>query len=117
VTWAEVERLAQRLPGAERSTSYRRPCFKVGGKAFVTLRPLSAQDRAEVGRPVGELALVRVEHEVAKQAVLENEPACLTTSHFDGWPYVLVELDRAAPELVEELVTESFLVCGGSIAR
>lgn len=115
MTWDDVARIAAALPGAEPSTSYRRPCFEVGSKAFVTLRPLSVRDREELAEPpAGDLALVRVEHEVAKQAVLETEDACLTTSHFDGWPYVLVDLGRATPELVEELVTEAFLVSGGS---
>jgi len=85
---------------------------------FVNLRPLSQRDRkqlTEAGRtpPDSELILVRVEHEIAKQAVLDNEPACFSIPHLDGYAGVLVELDRATPELVEELVTESFLVCGG----
>jgi hypothetical protein len=58
--------------------------------------------------------LVRVEHEVAKEALLHTEDACLTIPHLDGYPGVLVELERAAPELIEELVTESFLICGGT---
>lgn len=118
VSWDEVCRLASGLPGAEPSTSWGRPCFKVGGRTFVNQRPLSQRDRkqlADAGRtlPEGELILVRVEHEIAKQAVLDNEPACLSIPHLDGYPGVLVQLDRATPGLVEELVTESFLVCGG----
>ena len=118
VSWDEVCQLASALPGTEASTSWGRPCFKVGGRTFVNLRPLSQRDRkqlTEAGRtpPDSELILVRVEHEIAKQAVLDNEPACFSIPHLDGYAGVLVELDRAMPELVEELVTESFLVCGG----
>src|SRR5919202_6045580 len=115
-TWDDVSRLAGALPGAEPSTSWRRPCFKVGGRAFVTSRPLSQRDRTQLeqlGRtpPGGELILVRVEHEVAKQALLHTEPACFSIPHLDGYPGVLVELERATPELLEELLTESFLIC------
>lgn len=119
-TWDDVCRLASALPGAEPSTRWRRPCFKVDGHAFVTERPLSKRDReqlAELGRtpPEGELILVGVEHEIAKQALLETEAACFSIPHLDRYPGVLVELDRAAPELLEELVTESFLVAGGTL--
>jgi len=120
VSWEDVCRVASALPGAQPSTSYGRPCFKIGGRAFVTQRPLSQRDRKqleEAGRtpPDGELVLVRVEHEMAKQAVLQNEPACFSIPHLDGYPAVLIELDRATPELVDELVSDSFLVCGGAL--
>jgi hypothetical protein len=87
----------------------------------VVLRPLSQRDRdqlAERGRrvPEGALVLVRVEHQVAKEALLHNEPACFSIPHLDGFDGVLVELDAATPALLEELVTESFLVCGGELA-
>ncbi|MFL5845155.1 MAG: MmcQ/YjbR family DNA-binding protein [Solirubrobacteraceae bacterium] len=116
--WDDVSLIAAALPGAGPSTSWGRPCFKVADRAFVTHRPLSKRDRAqltELGRtvPGGELALVRVEHELAKEAVLQGEPACFSIPHLDGYPAVLVELEHATPDLLEELVTESFLVCGG----
>ena len=119
-SWDDVARLAARLPGAEASTHWRRECFKVGGRAFVTRRPLSQRDRDQLvalGRPVpeSELVFVRVEHEGAKEAVLQTEPACLTVPHLDGYPAVLVALDDATPDLLEELVTESFLICGGTL--
>ena len=119
-TWDEVSRIASALPGTEPSTSWGRPCFKVGGAAFVTQRPLSKRDVKQLQEanrrvPDSELVLVRVEHEIAKQAVIETEAACLTIPHLDGYPAVLVELDAATPELLTELVSESFLVCGGRL--
>jgi hypothetical protein len=120
-SWDDVARLAAQLPGAEASTHWRRECFKVGGRAFVTRRPLSQRDREQLttlGRavPESELILVGVEHEGAKQALLHTEPACLTIPHLDGYPAVLVALDEAAPELLEELISESFLLAGGTLA-
>ena len=34
-SWEDVRRIALALPGAEESTSYRQPCFKVNGRPFV----------------------------------------------------------------------------------
>jgi hypothetical protein len=118
--WDHVSRIASALPGAEPSTSYGRRCWKHDGRAFVTLRPLSKRDRRQLEEarrsvPEGELVLLRVEHELAKQALIETEGACLSIPHLDGYPGVLVELDRATPELLTELVSESFLVCGGRL--
>jgi hypothetical protein len=119
-TWDDVCRLASGLPGAEPSTSWGRPCFKVRGHTFVTNRPLSKRDRAQLEElrariPDGELVLVSVEHELAKHALIENEDACFTIPHLHGYPGVLVELDRATPELLEEVVSESFLIAGGTL--
>jgi hypothetical protein len=119
-TWDDVCRIAAQLPGAEASTTYRRPCFKIEGRSFVNQRPLSQRDLQQLAErrtkiPESELILVRVEHELAKQAVIQNEPACFSIPHLDGYPGVLVELDSATPELLEELITESFLVCGGTL--
>jgi hypothetical protein len=121
-SWEDVGRLASQLPGAEASTSYRRPCLKIHGSWFVTLRPLSQRDLQQLAErrervPPGELVLVRVEHELAKQALIQNEAACFSIPHLDAYPAVLVELDRATPELLEELITESFLICGGTLDR
>jgi hypothetical protein len=119
-SWDDVCRIAARLPGAQASTTYRRPCFNVDGRSFVNQRPLSQRDLQQIAArgiapPDGELVLVRVEHELAKQALISNEEACFSIPHLDGYPAVLVELDRVTPELLEELITESFLVCGGSL--
>lgn len=89
-SWEDVRRIAAALPGAEAGTSWGRLAYKVDGRPFVNLRPLSQRDRrqlADLARnaPEGELPLVRV------------------------------ELERASPELLEELVTESFLICGGTL--
>src|SRR3954469_11716054 len=36
-TWEDVRRIALALPGAEESTSYRQPCFKVNGRPFINV--------------------------------------------------------------------------------
>jgi hypothetical protein len=53
---------------------------------------------------------VRVEHLVAKQAILADDPdVYFTTPHFDGYPAVLVRLDRISPEELQEAIVEAWL--------
>ena len=111
-TLEDVRRLALALPDTTEGTSYGNVAFKVREKLFVWERPLRKADRQALGdsAPEGEIIGVRVEHEVAKRALLESEPeCCFTTPHFDGSPVVLVRLDRTDHELLEELVTEAYL--------
>jgi hypothetical protein len=52
-----------------------------------------------------------VEHVGAKEALLADDPRIFfTTPHFDGFPAILVRLDRIAAEELEEVVTEAWLV-------
>jgi hypothetical protein len=44
--WATVREVASALPGAEESTTYGQPAFKVGGKLFAWLSPVPALRRA-----------------------------------------------------------------------
>jgi hypothetical protein len=51
-----------------------------------------------------------VEHLGAKEALLADEPnVYFTTPHFDGYPAVLVRLDRIAAHELEELIVEAWL--------
>jgi hypothetical protein len=84
----------------------------VRDKGFVWERPLRRADREALGdrAPTGPILGARVEHLGAKEAVLASDPdVFFTTPHFDGYPAILVRLDRiAAPEL-EELLVEAWL--------
>lgn len=111
--WDDVRRLALALPEAEEGTAYGSLAWKVKGKLFVWERPLRTRDRAELGdaAPEGPVVAARVEHEVAKRALVESEPEVyFTTAHFDGHPTILARLDRLDPGGLEELVTEAWLV-------
>jgi hypothetical protein len=111
MTFDDVERLATSLPDVVEGTSYGRRCWKVGGKAFATHRPLGKKDLAALGdaAPAEDPLLVSVEHLVATDALVATEDACFTTPHFDGYPAVLVRLDVVSPELLDELITDSWL--------
>jgi hypothetical protein len=110
--WEDVRRLALSLPETEEASSYGQPAWKVRGKTFVWERPLRKSDLKALGdtAPDGPILGARVEHLVAKEALLaDGGDAFFTTPHFDGYPAVLVQLERIGVEDLEEVVTEAWL--------
>ena len=110
--WDDVDRLARALPGVDESTSYGNRAWKVKDKGFVWERPLRRSDLEALGdaAPEGPILGVRVEHLVAKEALLADDPGVyFTTPHFDGYPAVLVLLERIAVDELEELLAEAWL--------
>ena len=85
-TWEDVDRLAHRLPEVEGGTSYSNRAWKVKGKAFAWERPLRGMDLEALGdaAPDGPILGARVEHLVAKEALLADAPGVyFTTPHSD----------------------------------
>jgi hypothetical protein len=85
----------------------------VRDKAFVWERPLRRADLEALGdaAPSGPILGAWVEHLVAKEALLQDDPGVFfTTPHFDGYAAVLVRLDRIGAEDLEEVITEAWLV-------
>ena len=110
--WDDVDRLALALPEAEAGTSYGNRAWAVKRKAFAWERPLRGTDRNALGdaAPEGPILGARVEHLVAKDALLADDPAVyFTTPHFDGYPAVLVRLERIGVDELEELLAEAWL--------
>lgn len=108
----EVAGLAMAMPQATEGTSYGNRAWKVGKALFVWERPLRGNERDALGddAPDGPIIGTRVDDLDEKEALLHaGHPGLFTTPHFDGHPTVLVELDAAAPELVEELVIDAWL--------
>jgi hypothetical protein len=84
----------------------------VRDKLFVWERPLRASDLRALGAsaPDGPILAARVEHLIAREALLANDPGVyFTTPHFDGYAAVLVRLEQIAPAELEELVVEAWL--------
>lgn len=111
-TWEDVRRLALVLPGARERISRDLRQWVVGDKLFVWERPLRRSDREALGEaaPDGPILAARVEHLVAKEAVLADDPRVyFTTPHFDGYPAVLVRLEEIADRDLEELIVEAWL--------
>ena len=113
-TWKDVTRLALALPEAEEGTTYGgNRAWTVRKKLFVWERPLRKRDFEELGdaAPNGPILGARVEHLIAKEALLADESGVFfTTPHFDGYPAVLVRLPEIQLDLLEEVVTEAWLV-------
>ena len=110
-TWDDVRRIALSLP-----ESVERPGetaqWQVRDKVFAWERPLRRKDLAELGdaAPDGQVLAVRVPDEGVKHALVATEPdVYFTTSHFDGYPAVMVRLERIAVADLAELVTEAWL--------
>ena len=111
--WDDVERLAMALPGAEAGLSRGLRQWKVGKRLFVWERPLRRADLEALGddAPDGPILGARVEHEGAKHALIADDPGVFfTTPHFDGYPAILVVLDRIGDDDLREVVTEAWLV-------
>jgi hypothetical protein len=112
--WDDVARLALSLPETEESTSYGNVAWKVRGKGFVWERPLGKSDLKALGdnAPLpGPILGAYVDDLGEKEALLaEGNDALFTIPHFDGFPAVLVLLDRIDLDRLEEIIVEAWLV-------
>jgi hypothetical protein len=111
-TWDDVRRIALALPETSERVSRGLSHWQVKDKLFVWERPLRRSDLEALGdaAPEGPILGVRVEHLGAKEALLADDPEVFfTTPHFDGYPAVLVRLDRIADAELEELIVEAWL--------
>jgi hypothetical protein len=111
-TWEDVRRIALALPETGEGESRGLAAWLVRDKFFVWERPLRKADLRALGdgAPDGPILGARVEHLVAKEALLADDPGVyFTTPHFDGYPAVLVRLDAIAVDDLEELIVEAWL--------
>jgi hypothetical protein len=111
-TWDDVRRIALALPETSEAVSWEHAHWRVKDKGFVWERPLRRSDLEALGdaAPEGPILGARVEHLVAKEALLADDPnVFFTTPHFDGYPAVLVRLDEISLEDLEEVIVEAWL--------
>jgi hypothetical protein len=111
-TWDDVQRLALALPETSERESRGLRQWRVKDKLFVWERPLRASDLEALGgsAPHGPILGARVEHLVAKEALVADPSGVyFTTPHFDGYPAILVTLDRITLADLEEVTTEAWL--------
>jgi hypothetical protein len=111
-TWEDVRRIAQSLPETSERRSRDLCQWRVRDKLFVWERPLRPKEVEALGSdaPDGPILGARVEHLGAKEALLADDPDIfLTTPHFDGYPAILVRLDRVTIEDLHEVVVEAWL--------
>jgi hypothetical protein len=111
-SWDDVRRIALALPETSERVSRDRPQWRVKDKLFVWERPLRQSDLEALGdqAPSGPILGARVEHLGAKEALLANdEGVFFTTPHFDGYPAILVRLERITVEDLDEVIVEAWL--------
>jgi hypothetical protein len=111
-SWDDVRRIALGLPETSEQLSRDLRQWRVKDKGFVWERPLRRADLEALGdqAPDGPILGARVEHLVAKEALLADDPSIyFTTPHFDGYPAILVRLDRIGLEDLQELIVEAWL--------
>jgi hypothetical protein len=96
----DVRAIALSLPGTTEEQWYQTPGYKVAGKGFLRLRT-----EAEGG------LIVFVSDLGEKEGLLNsNSDAFYTTPHYDGYPVVLVNLDKIDHDELRELITDSWLI-------
>lgn len=111
-TWDDVRRIALSLPDTSERLSRGLRQWRVRDKAFVWERPLRRADVQPLGYAVadGPILGARVEHLGAKEALLADDPGVFfTTPHFNGYPAILVRLDRVSLEDLHEVIVEAWL--------
>jgi hypothetical protein len=111
-TWEDVSRLALALPDAREESRRGLRFWIIKDKLFVWERPLRKSDLRALGdaAPEGPILGARVEHLVAKEALIADNPdVYFTTPHFDGFPAVLVLLEKIELDELEEVIVEAWL--------
>jgi hypothetical protein len=102
----DVRRIALALPHVEEIPSDGFD-FRVGNKGFVWSYPEREPGRRRVIRT--DIAVLYVGDEAEKQALLLGEPELFfTTPGYDGWPLVMLRLDRVDPARLEELILDAW---------
>jgi hypothetical protein len=111
-SWDDVRRIALALPDTGEQLTHGHASWRVHDKMFVWERPLRQSDIRALGddAPTGPILGARVEHLVAKEALLADDPQVFfTTPHFDGYAAVLVQLEKIALDELEEVIVEAWL--------
>jgi len=112
-TWRDVRRIVSGFPDTtESSGRMGTATWHVHGKSFAWERPLRKADLAELGdaAPRGPILVVRTGDLGTKEAILASDRAFFTTSHFDGYAAVLVNLQAISATALRDVLTESWLV-------
>ena len=102
----DVRRLGRAVPGATEVASDGFD-FRISGKGFVWSYP--ERRPGERRRIRTDIAVLYVGDEAEKQALLLGEPEVFfTTSSYDGWPLVMLRLEKVDVQRLRELVTDAW---------
>ena len=99
-TEEDVRRIALSLPETTEKPWHHTPGFRVKDKSFLRIR-----SEAEGG------LVIFVADLGEKELLLGSDPdKFFTTPHYDGYPAVLVDLDKIDHDELRELITDSWLI-------
>ena len=104
--------MAEALPEVTVGTSWGRRTWAVRKKGFVWERPFTKADLQRFGDeapPTGPILGVRCEDLHEKEALLAQGSPFFTIAHFDGYPAVLVQLERIGKRALREAVLDAWL--------
>lgn len=111
--WHDVQTFAMAMPEAtERRSNQDLRQWRVKDKMFVWERPLLGTELKALGAaaPDGPILGVRVDYLETKDVLIATEPeAFFTTPHLDGYPAILVRLDRIDRERLQDVVIDAWL--------
>ncbi|MBV8068133.1 MAG: MmcQ/YjbR family DNA-binding protein [Candidatus Eremiobacteraeota bacterium] len=118
--WRDVRRYALALADVtEERTSSGNAAWIVNKKFFVWQRPLRSSDLKALGdaAPSGPILGARTHDLEMKEALLRSDPKVyFTTPHFDGYPAVLIRLDKISAKELKDVITEAWLSRAGKRA-
>ena len=88
--------IARELPGAEESTSYGTPAFKVKGKLFARFHL------------DGEALVVSVDFDQREEMMSADPEKFYITDHYRNYPWILVRLSKVRPDELRDLLLGSW---------
>ena len=110
-SWEDVRRIVSALPETSEGESRGLKAWRVRKKLVVWERPLRKSDLEALGdaAPDGPILGARVPDVADKEVLMAwNGEVYFTTPHFDGYPAILVQLERIPVEELEELIRDAW---------
>jgi hypothetical protein len=111
-TWDDVRGIVLELPGTDERSSHGVAQWRVADRLVVWERPLRRSDLEALGdaAPPGPILAARTADVGIKEGLVADDPdVYFTTPHFDGYPAVLVRLEKIPVDELRELIVEAWL--------
>jgi len=100
VRYADVTRLALKLPGVEEETSYGTPALKVRGKLMARLKV------------DGETLVLKTTFDDRDRLLAAAPDVLFLTDHYRSHPWILVRLPKIDRNFLQDLIEEAWRLCG-----